>query len=409
MRLHPYVKWALVGLLAALLLGAALVAWWARPDSLREELAGRLGERLGRPVTIGALRYRWWPLGELELRDVAVAGTGQGSPPILRLGRARVMLGTPTIDLVGGSPREVRVTDLELDGLALDLAIDAEGRGNWEELLAALQGPAAPTPARDGGPGMAIAIDRLAAHDLDLRLVDARDGSDRRLKQGSLEATALNPATGVGSLSAAGLLERKDQPPLPLRVEVKQATWDTARSAFAVARGDVAAGPLKVAADGVSGSWAAPLRVEAHVVVAPFAPRPALALFGLPLPPTTDREALAELAVDTRLLVAGTGLRLDELVVGLDGTRLKGNVVRSTEGGSAAWGFRLQADRLDLDRYLPPEQPDDAAFDIPWSTARETRAQGTLVVGELRLAGITFRDASLLLRTGARGLEAARQ
>ena len=74
---------------------------------------------------------------------------------------------------------------------------------------------------------------------------------------------------------------------------------------------------------------------------------------GLPVPDTADPTALRRVALTTGWHLAGALLTLSDLVVSLDQSRMTGTaaVVLTTPPG---YRFDLSADRLNLDRYLPP-------------------------------------------------------
>jgi uncharacterized protein (TIGR02099 family) len=123
------------GLLALLLRAATpLIA------DYRDELAGILGERLGAPVSIGALQARWYGLGPLiELQDIRI-----GAPPEaidVRSATLDIALG----GLLGGSPLDaLRMT---VDGLALTAVREPNGQFHLEGL-----GPIGAQTGPDRGP-----------------------------------------------------------------------------------------------------------------------------------------------------------------------------------------------------------------------------------------------------------------
>ena len=76
-------RFLLLGLALAALAGLALLRL---PVWSLTVLTGRLSAFFGRPVTVGAVEYRWLPL-EVEVRDLRVGGATTRSPPFLEVPR----------------------------------------------------------------------------------------------------------------------------------------------------------------------------------------------------------------------------------------------------------------------------------------------------------------------------------
>jgi AsmA protein len=170
---------------------------------------------------------------------------------------------------------------------------------------------------------------------------------------------------------------------------------------------------------------------------------------GLPAPDTVDPGALRRFALEATWRFAGARLASPDLTVVLDQSRLTGSVaIRQTTPP----GYRcdLAADKLDLDRYLPPTPASARASSAPGDTRpppptaqgkpAESRmpealaptsapgakhgadevhipvallntldVDGRLRVGELRLAGLAFGDATLKVTAKDGNLSAANQ
>lgn len=145
----------------AIALGALLalwvLAWLVVPPILKSQAQQRLGETLGRTVSIGQVDFRPWSL-ELTLHDVAVGGAPGSSEPQLRWRRAHVNAEAASLwrlaPVIGA---------LEIDGLALRLTHLAPGRYDIDDLIARF------APAPDAPPSAEPL--RFALYNL--RLTDA--------------------------------------------------------------------------------------------------------------------------------------------------------------------------------------------------------------------------------------------
>jgi AsmA protein len=132
--------------------------------------------------------------------------------------------------------------------------------------------------------------------------------------------------------------------------------------------------------------------------VAQFSPQELLQRFGLPPQATSDPKAFTRASVDTRFTITNDGATLDDLVLALDETKIKGSF--TLQGFEApAYRFTLDVDAVDADRYLPPKARDaDAgeatAGDIELPQNNTMDLDGTMHVGSLKLAGMQFNDVS---------------
>jgi len=93
--------------------------------------------------------------------------------------------------------------------------------------------------------------------------------------------------------------------------------------------------------------------------------------------------------------------QFDNLSVKLDDTTASGTL-GVTDFDTQAVRFTLDVDRIDADRYLAPEAPEEAASkepaeptELPLKTLRELNVRGTLVVGEAIFSGIKFSKLRL--------------
>jgi AsmA protein len=112
---------------------------------------------------------------------------------------------------------------------------------------------------------------------------------------------------------------------------------------------------------GVTGSVAL-----APLVLGEFAPR-----FGVVLPKTRDPRAFSQLALSSDFNYSAGGVRLEQVQAQLDDTHLKGSA--AFVGEPRALKFELTVDRIDVDRYL---SPDNGTTAPPRKTAAESKTSG---------------------------------
>ena len=150
-------------------LGLWALAWLAVPPILKSQAQSRLGERLGRPVTVGAVDFQPWSL-KLTVTDLVVgaapaasaaaeapAGAPAAAEAPLQVGRIFV-----DADIASVFRAAPVVEALEVDGLRVRVARTAEGHYDIDDLIARFA-PAAEPAAPAGEPA------RFALHNLQLR------------------------------------------------------------------------------------------------------------------------------------------------------------------------------------------------------------------------------------------------
>jgi uncharacterized protein involved in outer membrane biogenesis len=148
--------------------------------------------------------------------------------------------------------------------------------------------------------------------------------------------------------------------------------------------------------------------------IAQFSPQELLQRFGLPPQPTSDERALTRATIDTRFAVASDSVELSNVTLALDDTTITG-AFTLVGFDSPAYRFALDIDRVNADRYLPPnardaQQGEATAGDIELPQNNTMNLDGTMQIGALELAGMQFQDVGtrVLIGGGDAKLENAR-
>ena len=143
-KLHHF-KWLrrLAGALATVLVLWGL-AWLALPPWLKTQLETRLGDQLGRPVSLGQIEFKPWSL-ELTVHDfkIAQARAGAGAAPQLSVKRLYInaemqslLKWAPVVDAITLEAPQLRLTHL------------GQGRYDLDDVLARLAAAPATDPLR---------------------------------------------------------------------------------------------------------------------------------------------------------------------------------------------------------------------------------------------------------------------
>ena len=117
----------------AAVVGLGVLLWLGVPPLVKSQAEQRLGEALGRRVSIGAVEFKPWTL-ELTVRQLVIGaapGAPAGAPPLLRLGS--VYIDADARSLWNRAPV---VQALQLEAPEIHLARTAEGHYDIDDLLA---------------------------------------------------------------------------------------------------------------------------------------------------------------------------------------------------------------------------------------------------------------------------------
>lgn len=341
-------------------------------------------------------------------------------------------------------PQEVRLTNL--DAKALGLQVKGEGTlTGTEELAGRVEIPEfAPNKALQGmlktyvPPTVDVsAIDKLALSTrFDTNLTTGR-ASLKELKATALGATLTGELQAIpggnkgnsyrGSLStsrfAPDAFAKAFAQLLPEGVKAQQLGMVQVTTQFAM---DAGADTLQVpkfeaeifglnASGEVNGrnisktaTWAGRARV------AQFSPQSLMQRFGLPPQPTSDPKALTRATVDMQFNVDANSAKLQNVSLALDDTKITGDF--TLDGfKDPKYRFALVVDKVDADRYLPPKAADakkgeQTAGDLALPEHNTMNLDGTMQIGDLRLAGMQFQSVGtrVLIGNGDAKLENAR-
>ncbi|MGQ0502110.1 MAG: AsmA family protein [Panacagrimonas sp.] len=197
----------------------------------------------------------------------------------------------------------------------------------------------------------------------------------------------------------------------------KQALKLTGSAAFDALKGVLHLNDARIAAAGLNittsidgeGLMGDAPRLSGPIAIASFNPRELLKSLGQPEVKTTDAAVLGSASLSARYSGSFKSLKLDDLKLKLDDTSV-GGTLAVRDFASQALEFALKVDRMDVDRYMPPESHSAApaspptadktkaaskdvnATEIPLDAIQNLNASGTLDVTELKIKGATLRD-----------------
>ena len=437
LKLIAIIVGAVVVLFIAVLLAVGLLF---DPNDYKDDITAAVARATGRDLTLaGDLELAVFPsiriaVGAAELSNAP----GFGDQPFARIGSAELTLAL--LPLLSGN---VAIDEARLQGLELNLARDANGRNNWQDL----GGGAAPAEQAPAEPGAQVPSDL----DLDVRAIDvanarvtwtdAATGSRWELTDFNLEATDFGPntrfplamrfalageevAVGVGATMQATLALAENSyrlEELDVDIEGRGPAWPGGEGAATVAfdsfAADLNAETLELTGltldflgitmrGSLSGQrLLSDLTLSGAVDIEEFNPHDVLDVFGVQLE-TADASVLSRAAARANLLYNPTQIGLRDMQLTLDDSTLTGRVGIEND----ALRYDLNVDDINIDRYLPPptegEAPENEgsldAVDLPLDVLRTLNASGELRFGQAKFSGLTLTDAAFAL-TAANG------
>ena len=407
-------KWVAIvggGVVVVLVVALLVIPTFVDLQTYKPMIEARVSAATGRPFALGGdLKLSLFPWAGLSLSDLRL-----GNPPGFT---EKDLLTVDSFDLrVKLLPlifRDIQVERFVLKGPRLVLERLKDGRDNWKGIGAVDRG-AAPAKAEEkpaaasGGdrlPITSLMVGELAVSGGSLVWIDHSGPKRREVTDFNLNLSDVSLDKPIGVLLSA-LLDGK---PLSLEGRVGPVGPIPGKGTVPIA---LTVSALEAVSLTVSGRVVDPVdapRFNLTVVLAPFSPRKLLAAMDPPVAlQTADPQALQqvglkiELQGDTRQ-ISGRNGRLE-----LDGALLD-FAFDVAQFQQPKVSFKLEADQIDLDRYListedqkqavagGPGSPNAAAKPAPDFTAlRRLVLDASVKIGELKAAQARVQDLDLQL------------
>lgn len=426
-----------VGVVVLLVIVLALtLPFLINPNRFKDDIAAAVKDRTGRELVIqGDIKLSIFPWLGLQIGPMELSNAqGFGGAPFAAINETDVHVHFwPLLH------RSVEVGEVKLDGLNLDLELDANGRNNWQDISEHLSRSAAAKQGGEGG-GHALSFEGLSITDSQVRWTSAVKHQQYTVSDFTLTMGAFAPAQPVNVESAFDFTGTN--PPVQGHVDFHgSAVADLAHRFYSSdasklelqAKGDAVPGGqldavlqwqhiaynLDTGAAAFNGLDATLYGVHAKVdaqgkdvtkeasytgtvKVDRFSPRDVLKALGHDgLANTRDAGVLANASAAFTFVATPASAALTAVDMTLDDTHLTGKA-EIKDFKHEALGFDLSADKLDVDRYLPPpqagtpdrprEEVDVDKVGIPLRTLRGLDVDGNLRVGQFTLLGAKIGD-----------------
>lgn len=192
--MNPLVKKLLigVGVLLLLIVGIAIaVPLVFDPNDYRDEIAARVKQQTGRELQLGEIGLTVFPWLRATAKGVVLGNAeGFGPQPFAEVGEADV--GVKLFPLL--FDKRAEVSTVTLKGLRLNLAIDAQGRNNWSDLVKEKPEEEQKQPEdKKGFDPNQLDISGIEIEDASASFSDARSGKRYDVSRLKLETGAIRP------------------------------------------------------------------------------------------------------------------------------------------------------------------------------------------------------------------------
>jgi AsmA protein len=429
---------ALVVLVVVALVAVGLLV---DPNDYRDQITAAVDNATGRQLTLeGDLELKLFPRLGIALGGAQLDNAdGFGDLPFARFDSAELRIG-----LLPLLARRIEIDRAMLSGLRLNLARNAQGQTNWEDLARSGDTDGA-RPAEnagsDGGAGdLDISVDAVEIIDAEVTWRDALANQDWTLTNFNLTASDFNPGrafpldigfdlTGAEiDVSVAAEMRalvdlasnRYRLDDLSVDLAGEGVGWPggsgEARLEFASFSADIGEQSLELEAlelemlgltvrGNLTGQdFMDSLSLAGGIEIDEFNPRGLMTMFNAEIE-TADPDVLGRASVEAQFYYDAASAGMRELALSLDDSTLVGSAGLRGE----RFEFDLTVDAIDIDRYLPPPAEDEDLeadtgsvdqIDLPLDRLRNFSANGNLAMNQTKFLGLTFNDANFALEAG---------
>ena len=405
------------------------------PNDYKDKIAAGVKEATGRELVIeGDLHLSLFPWLAVEMGKTELGNApGFDDAPFASFESARLSVRVMPLLL----QRQVVVGTAALDSLRVNLQVQKDGTGNWEDFGEAGEVEPEAADAQADGPSATIDIASVAVTDAALTYSDASSGdrfevTDLTLTSGRIAAGEAVPLDGgfAFRLDPAGLSGRVDmgvvvafdmdaatiavsdldidgrvdgvaEVPATIRFRAPLIGIQTGAQTADVGEIRLQLMSVDLEADVEPFSYAGDPQPAATISIAAFSPRTLMQELAIEAPPTADPDVLDKLIVDAKAKVGANAITLADLRLVLDDTTFTGrlSVPKSADG---TFELDLAGDSIDIARYMAPpsetaatDESTSETVEIPVELIRALNARGNLSIASASLGKILFEKVTL--------------
>ena len=430
----------IVAVLVLIGIGLALVVpHLLDPNAYKTRISALVKERTGHTLTIGGdIKLAVFPWVALELGPVQLSNApGFGAVPLAQAQHASVR-----VKLLPLLHKEVQIDKISVDELRVQLARNARGQVNWQGLVAASESgaekAASGTQAAAGSSLALLGVGGIDLRNASLEWDDRRAGSAYRVSDINIHTGRFTPGkpfdVSIGCAVADGqnaplyrvqLNTTVNADPAAQRYQLRKTRLevglpqggaltldsdvdlDLAKQSLILPAIDLEAYGLKLTGKLQGSRIIDKPDLRGELQLTQFSPRTLLKALGKPLPASADPAVLSKASATFGLSAGRDQLALKPLSLVLDDSTVSGELsIRNF--AQPQYGFALEVDDINVDRYLPPPSPEQkagtpatAAAAAPWpvDTLRGLNLDGSLHIGRLQAYRLRSTDVRVTVKS----------
>ena len=415
-RMIKFVAYFIAAAAALLVIGVITVMVLFDVNDYREEIELVVEKQTGREFVIdGEIGMAVFPWLAIEIPGARLGnGAGFGDEPFVSFAEASLSVRLMPLLM----RRDVQITTAELVGFRLNLAINSDGRSNWQDFIDASEamGAIEVEDLSDAGADFSYRDLNIAGIEIlesAISYVDAQAGSNIQLSDLNITMGNISgddDTIHLDGFSIDALLEGVAETPTAFGLETASLDLNTQSKSVALATVELALLGLDISAEVEPLSYAGDVTPVAVIQVDAFSLRNLMQRLDIEAPETTDPTALGKVSMDATAKVTSTAIALTDLTMVLDDTTFNGEL-SIPQGSEDVYHIDLSADSIDLDRYMAPVSEGAASSDsaevpveIPAEMIRLINARGNLTLDSAHLSGMQFEDVTLGLATDDDGV-----
>ena len=384
-----------LAVVALLVLAGIALVFLFDPNDYRDDIAAQVKQQTGRELMIeGDLELSLFPWFAVEVGKTTLGNApGFSAEPFASFEEARLSVRLLPMLL----QREFAVGTATLDGFNLNLAVDRNGRSNWQDLIDASE---AETPPDTGDAEPAtLDIAGIAISDAAISYRDDQLGETYRL-------SAVNLGSGRVArgepLPLSGSFDFELQPAdisgdfefeTTILFDGDAGTVDFSDLEFTVLGVDMTA-------DVEPFSYVSESTPTARVEVEAFSMKSLMARLDIEPPVTADSAALEKVYGDATVRLTPEAMTLSDVTLVVDDTNFTGQLALASDAAGTI-SLDLAGDKIDLGRYMEPADAaagaggESVPVEIPVDLIRAFNLRGSLTMQEALLSGMKFENARL--------------
>ncbi|MGD8569713.1 MAG: AsmA family protein [Gammaproteobacteria bacterium] len=453
MKLILKILGILVAIPVVLFIIAAIILATIDLNEYRDPIAKSISDATGRQLTLkGDLEKSFFPWLGVKIGGVTLSNA-DGFKPATFAAIDNAEVRVDTLSLLRMQPA---IDKLVFNGLQVNLARDAQGKTNWEDLMGQTAAEPPATPATKPAPQKRavkpsqvlkdVVVGGIELHNANLSWDDAQANQHYEVKNLNVSVSEIQLDKPVSLDLTSTLVSRSPKLQADVAVASDKISWDLDQQHFNLqplhitidAQGEVIPGnqaqvsfqspvdvhlknetaalpklALQIMGIQLNGQLNAQHIMSApafssELKIASFSPQQVLAKLGMDAILTADPKVLQQASVTLSIKGDMNQLAVKPLQLVLDDTTVNGHV-NVADYAAPKLGFKLDVDAIDADRYLPPpaKQAPQAAptpqteaapapeTPLPIEPLRTLNLDGSLSVGKLTVSKIDIEQLNV--------------